>query len=272
MIRRFCKREAVMRKVELDNYIKSLKTEEDPSSLVRFDKNKELTYMKDSRLRFKKIINSIPSSPAPMRILDIGTTPFTIYVREAYPHYEVYGLDRTNLMEKRCKSKGVQFKTCNLGNEPVPFEDDYFDLIIFTEVLEHICAPPSEVLKELRRIMRKKGKLIISVPNIAELSKRIWLLFGITPLDDADKVMSKEWHGYGHLHEYTMKKIVSKLEGCNFTILSKEYSMPELRLLGQGESHRSNKWGIFPIIRAIYYGTVFLVPPFRPTIYIECAK
>lgn len=256
----------------LDNFIKSLKKrEEDPSSLLQFDKNKELAYVRENWYRFKRIMNSIPSLSVPMRVLDIGTTPFTFYLKEAYPHYEVYGLDRTNLMEKRCKSRGIKFKICNLGDESAPFEDDYFDLIIFTEVLEHICAPPSEVLKEIRRIMRKKGKLIISVPNIACLAKRVYLLLGVTPLGDPDKAMSEEWHGYGHLHEYTMKEIISKLEGCNFTILSKEYLLPKLKLLGQSGSHRRKKWGILPLIRrVVYYGIIFLVPSFRTIIYIEC--
>lgn len=261
-----------MRKVELDGFIKFLKNEEDASSLVNFDKDKELAYMKEHRYRFERILNSIPSSSAPMRILDVGTTPFTAYLKAAYPHYEIYGLDRTNLMEERCKSKGIQFETCDLGSEPVPFDDDYFDLIIFSEVLEHILAPPSDVLKQLRRIMRKNGKLIISVPNIAGLDRRIWLLFGVTPLGDPDRIMSHEWHGYGHLHEYTMKEIVSKLKGCNFTILSKKYLRPEPWLLGSTESHRLNKWGIFPVIRAIYYGLALLVPSFRHIIYIECSK
>jgi SAM-dependent methyltransferase len=261
-----------MRKVELDDFIKSLKDQEEPSSFVNFDKNKELAYVRYHRYRFERIMNSIPPSSAPMRILDIGTTPFTFYLRQAYSHCEIYGLDRTNLMEERCKLAGIRFKRCNLGSEPVPFDDDYFDLIIFAEVLEHIFAPPSSVLKKLRRIMRKNGKLIISVPNIAALCNRSWLIFGVTPLGDPDKIMSKEWHGYGHLYEYTMKEIVSKLEGCNFRILSKEYLLPEARLLGSSESHRTNRLGIMPAIRAIYNALLFLVPSFRHIIYIECSK
>lgn len=261
-----------MRKVELDDFIKSLNTEEGPSSLVNFDKNEELAYVREHRYRFKRILNSIPCSSTPMRILDIGTTPFTLYLRAAYPHYEVYGLDRTNLMEERCKSRGIEFKTCDLGSEPMPFDDDYFDLIVLAEVLEHVFAPPSDVLRQIRRIMRKNGKLIVSVPNIAGLDRRIWLLFGVTPLGDPDRIMSHEWHGYGHLHEYTMKEIVSKLKGCKFTILSKEFLLQQPRLLGSTESHRSNKWGIFPVIRGIYHGMIFLVPSFRHIIYVECSK
>jgi SAM-dependent methyltransferase len=46
---------------------------------------------------------------------------------------------------------------------PLPFEDESFDTILLTDVLEHL-AEPSMALKEMARILRPDGKLIIGVP------------------------------------------------------------------------------------------------------------
>jgi len=169
--------------MKFEEYLTLLRSEEELSSYIELDKDRELAYMKGHEYRFKEIINSIPRSSNPIKILDIGTTPFTIFIKETYPHYEVSTLDRTNLMESRCKAKNIQFKTCDLDEQSIPFKDDCFDFVIFTEVLEHVFALPTEVLREIRRIMCMGGKLILSVPNIAALYKRIKLLFGIKHME-----------------------------------------------------------------------------------------
>ena len=255
--------------MKLEEYINKLKTEE-AAAYIELDKDKEVAYMEALKYHFVKVFDAIPDSPKPLKILDIGPTPFTLFIKENYPHYEVSTLDRTNLMEGRCKARDIQFKTCNLDEQPLPFEDNYFDLVIFTEVLEHIFNPPTEVLREVRRIMRGGGgKLILSVPNIATLYNRIKLLFGITPLGNPDELMKKTWvHGHGHIHEYTMKEIASLLEACNFTISSKKFLQPRV----VDDFKKSNKSGTLPLIRGIYHAVGFLIPPFRATNYIECYK
>lgn len=51
---------------------------------------------------------------------------------------------------------------CNLGR-PLPFQDEQFDTIILSDVLEHI-PEPQNLWDEIKRIMRPGGKLLISVP------------------------------------------------------------------------------------------------------------
>ncbi len=48
----------------------------------------------------------------------------------------------------------------------LPFKDNSIDVVIFTEVIEHIEPPGDfEALKELNRILKKQGTLILSTPN-----------------------------------------------------------------------------------------------------------
>ncbi|MBN1446042.1 MAG: class I SAM-dependent methyltransferase, partial [Candidatus Omnitrophica bacterium] len=54
------------------------------------------------------------------------------------------------------------------------FPDNFFDAVTMHAVLEHI-SEPIDALKEVHRILKEKGELIISVPNIWNWER---ILFG----------------------------------------------------------------------------------------------
>jgi len=177
-------------------------------------------------------------------------------------------------MRDRSRAKAIELRVCDLANQPIPFQSDFFDVVIFSEVLEHLFAPPSEVLKEIRRVMRTQSRLIVTVPNIARLYNRIKLLFGVTPLQNPDGSMKRGWvHGHGHIHEYTMREITSLLETCNFVIARRKFLQPSIRDVLRGRA-----WGSFAksktlrLARALYYVVCSVIPAFRPTIFIVCLK
>jgi ubiquinone/menaquinone biosynthesis C-methylase UbiE len=51
----------------------------------------------------------------------------------------------------------------DVNNLPLPFEDEYFNVILCKDVLEHIDL--INVLRDIHRILKKGGKLIIQVPH-----------------------------------------------------------------------------------------------------------
>ncbi|MCX7919870.1 MAG: class I SAM-dependent methyltransferase [bacterium] len=61
--------------------------------------------------------------------------------------------------------------------ETLPFETNYFDYIICSNVLEHI-RNPEEVIEKSKPYLKDQGKYIIALPNIAFISERIKHLFG----------------------------------------------------------------------------------------------
>jgi len=218
-------------------------------------------YMERSKYRFIDVAKSIDCSQGAVRILDIGPTVFTLMIKETFPHYEVWTVDLTNDWESRCKAAGVNFIQGNVEKGRMPFEDNYFNIVIFTEVLEHLLAVPNTILEEVRRIMLPHGKLILSVPNIAALYQRIRLFWGISPIPYAAKQKVQDLH-VEHVHEYTMREIVRILEACNFAIVTKKYV--RANILGEKTISR--------IAGKVYESVTFFVPQFRSTIYIECYK
>ncbi len=60
-----------------------------------------------------------------------------------------------------CRERG--FDVAQAGLESVPFEDGRFDLVVATDVIEHIAAE-HEALSELYRIATPGGKMVLTVP------------------------------------------------------------------------------------------------------------
>jgi SAM-dependent methyltransferase len=69
-----------------------------------------------------------------------------------------YGKDVINVDFIRYKNVDLVLDICNL-----PFENDQFDLVVLTEVLEHI-ENPTTVIKEAHRILKRGGSVLITSP------------------------------------------------------------------------------------------------------------
>jgi SAM-dependent methyltransferase len=59
----------------------------------------------------------------------------------------------------------------------IPIADGSMDIVLSTEVIEHIVEVRS-YMKEINRITKMNGKLIISTPNLACYGNRLGMLFG----------------------------------------------------------------------------------------------
>jgi len=93
----------------------------------------------------------------------------------------------------------------------LPFPDDYFDMVICSEVLEHI--PDQErAIKEMTRVLKPGGDLVVSVPRY--LPERIcWAL-------------SKSYHQAtnGHIRIYRKKELLDLLESSGSTLWASHFA------------------------------------------------
>lgn len=78
------------------------------------------------------------------------------------------------LFEERLGSKGYWV---DVDTEPLPFLNGAFDVVVFSEVMEHVRFP-KKALAEICRVLRPGGRLIGSVPNAFRLRNRFRFLFG----------------------------------------------------------------------------------------------
>ena len=105
-------------------------------------------------------------------ILDVGSlkAPYTRYfsnhtIAIDLPSEGSFGFSNEILIELK-ELKNIDTVIANV--EALPFENNYFDKIICTEVLEHIQNPEIAV-SEMERVLKPGGKLFITTPNGTEV-------------------------------------------------------------------------------------------------------
>ena len=104
----------------------------------------------------------------------------------------------------------------------LPFADSSFDLVICTEVLEHLLWP-QRLLAEARRVLAGTGKIVISVPNCASLSYRLAWMLGRVPSCAASGNLPRELGSTaysrpdgstigGHVIDFNLRRATGLLE------------------------------------------------------------
>jgi SAM-dependent methyltransferase len=57
----------------------------------------------------------------------------------------------------------------NMEEEPFPYDDGSFDVVLFCEIIEHLLMDPLHALAEINRVLRPDGRLVVTTPNVARL-------------------------------------------------------------------------------------------------------
>lgn len=134
-------------------------------------------------------------------ILDVGCAGLDLLIKAGRMFRERCGVDIVPLPAWK-KYPEINASTCNLDNGNLPFADESFNAVTCLMVLEHVFDPFHGV-RELRRVCKPNGRVVIGVPNIAGLKRRLELLFGKLPITSARFSFHEDaWDGY-HLHNFT---------------------------------------------------------------------
>jgi len=101
---------------------------------------------------------------------------------------------------------GIEARTWNLDEGELPYPDETFDAVTCLMVVEHVFDPYHAV-RELRRVCKSDGRVIVGVPNLAGIKRRLELLMGKLPITSAQHSFSENaWDGY-HLHNFTQASL-----------------------------------------------------------------
>lgn len=103
----------------------------------------------------------------------------------------------------------------------LPYKDNFFDLVICTEVLEHL-EEPAKALKEMSRVSRKY--LVISVPN-----EPFFMLSNFL----RGKNLSRLGNDPGHINHWTMISFLNFLKKNELKIKTIKLPIPWILILGE---------------------------------------
>ena len=102
------------------------------------------------------------------------------FVKEILAPKELYGVDISEDAIEKAKKKGIKAFTINVGEEKLPFKDNFFDVVITFEVIEHVFDTGA-FIKEIKRVMKQDGTLFLSTPNLAWWFNKVLLFLGYQP-------------------------------------------------------------------------------------------
>jgi len=131
-------------------------------------------------------------------------------------HIEVTGIEIEPGPAEKAKANIDRVIVGNVETLELPFEREYFDCILYGDVLEHLLNPWGLLAKH-EKFLKQSGCVIASIPNVAHyrtikmLRKKEWNYQGRGVLDKA------------HLRFFTKKSIKDMFEKAKLDIVKISY-------------------------------------------------
>jgi len=108
----------------------------------------------------------------------------------------------------------MEFHHFNVETDRFPFDDCSFDVVLFCEIIEHLQNDPLTVLREIKRVLKPGGSVVLTTPNVARLENVARMMGGVNIYD--------QYSGYGaygrHNREYNMHELHLLLSWCGFEV------------------------------------------------------
>lgn len=114
------------------------------------------------------------------RLLDIGCGDgeFTLTFRDTAE--ELWGVDISQSAVEHSVQRGIRATFLDIDESPLPYEDNFFDVVVCCEVLAHVFDS-DHLFEEMHRVLKPGGIAVISTPNLANYLNRLVLLLGYQP-------------------------------------------------------------------------------------------
>lgn len=163
------------------------------------------------RFRFLKTL------PSDAKLLDVGAGPGGIY------YFKQSGLPVRDDMKLYAidVSKGVRFdkydgyQLCDLNREDIKYEENSFDAVLMSHVLEHL-NDEIKTMQQINRVLKNDGRVYIEVPTPETLNyppRERFLDSGI------NTSTINFFDDHSHVKTYSMDELITLLKTNGFTIL-----------------------------------------------------
>lgn len=167
---------------------------------------------------FLDALDSIAVKDEPNKVLDIacGNGVLGKYMMKEY-QAEMYGVDLSQVALDACNEIGYKTAIADLDKDPLPFDDQKFDIVTLSAVVEHIIGA-DDVLKSAFERLKPGGHIAVLTPNITWIINRILFFFG--------KWEHRLMGGMcGHVNYMNKKQLTKSLTNAGFVDLNWDYSV-----------------------------------------------
>lgn len=192
--------------------------------LMDFGSKREQGYFYHMKSRYKFLLSTVERYASGKRVLEIGSEPYQIPVCLQEMGYEVIGIDiDPSRGEKHIEDHGLDIRAADLNQDELPLENDSVDVVIFSEVFEHLFQP-LHALREIHRVLKRDGIMLLTTPNLYRLGNIVRFIKG-GGFDNAYNQWEKqETIGHmGHVRQYSKPQLRTFIEKVGFEIVDADY-------------------------------------------------
>lgn len=162
-----------------------------------------------------------------LRILEVGCGcgASLLKIKNLYRNTELHGIE-LNSHSASIASHFADIKAFDIQTLELGYDEASFDYIILADVLEHLYDPWN-VVNNLKRFLKKSGKLLISIPNVSHYSVIRDLLNGDWTYTDAG-ILDRT-----HVRFFTLNEVNKMLLEAGYKKI--EYSMNKMHQTKEDE-------------------------------------
>lgn len=177
-------------------------------------------------IRINKVLRFIGKNK---KVLDLGCGDGYIMEKIKTGKNTVIGIDVVDYTINLARKKG--FKVYNLSLNAENWNEkilEKFDTVFAGEIIEHIFDTDI-FLQNIYKILKPKGQLVLTTPNLASLGRRLLLLIGNNPLIET----TSRSYDANHIRYFTFESLKKLLSENKFEILKEESSVINFNLSGK---------------------------------------
>ena len=178
----------------------------------------------DYLYRLRRVIQLILSHAPGRRCLEIGCAQANTTLLLAERGFWAVGLDLRLGFVQYARLKHTHGHAGFLvgSGDSLPFKAESFDIVILTELLEHV-AYPEDFLTQAIRILTPGGILVLSTPNGQHRWKALPTFAQIA--NDRKNLVATQFQpdANGHLFLFTMTELCELVKSCGLRVLVSEW-------------------------------------------------
>jgi 2-polyprenyl-3-methyl-5-hydroxy-6-metoxy-1,4-benzoquinol methylase len=181
----------------------------------------EQAYFLIHEARYKKILDYISHldnlQGKQLKILDVGCYPYHLGAALEKLGADVWGISSAH---EPITNKHIAI--LNIETDIFPYKDNTFDLVLCSEVVEHLPHSPMLALQEMYRVAKPGGYVLITTPNINRSINQGKMLLGKSPMYSIDAFLENEGKGsnlyHRHNREFTLHELATLVKKTGWTV------------------------------------------------------
>jgi SAM-dependent methyltransferase len=185
----------------------------------------------------KSLKKNFPSISGQHLDIGSGTGKLIARIQQEYP-VQSRACDYT---DKFMDMEHIKVDVVDLNDGKLPYEDESFDLVTFTEVAEHL-ENYRAIVREVYRVLKNDGVIVITTPNVLNMKSRVRFL------------TTGFWSMFGPLH---VGETAIESTGGHITPIPYPYLAHALMDVGFGMPRLSTDKFQFP---SVVWGVIFYLP------------